>query len=174
MSAEHGGRPDPATVEQPFVAKLRHRDLTRCAELETVLFPGDDPWSQRAFASELERGNFYLGAYDSDDQLLGYAGLAVVASPPRAEAEVHTIAVDPSAQRRGIGKTLLRRLLARADDLRARTLLEVRTDNDAAIALYREHGFETVGRRRRYYQPSGADAYTMARPARPTDEGGVA
>ena len=43
-------------------------------------------------------------------------------------------------------------------------LLEVRTDNAAAIALYVSEGFTRLGVRRRYYQPSGADAYTMARP----------
>jgi ribosomal-protein-alanine N-acetyltransferase len=45
-----------------------------------------------------------------------------------------------------------------------RLLLEVRTDNEAAIALYVSEGFVRLGIRRRYYQPSGADAYTMARP----------
>jgi ribosomal-protein-alanine N-acetyltransferase len=43
-------------------------------------------------------------------------------------------------------------------------LLEVRTDNTPAIALYESEGFTIVGIRRRYYRPSGADAYTMARP----------
>lgn len=179
MTAEErapGGAPRGAEpAEAPFVAKLRRRDLARCAELEAVLFAEDDPWSRAAFASELDRGHFYVGAYGPGDELLGYAGLAVVASPPQAEAEVHTIAVAPAAQRRGVGRALLRRLLERADELRARTLLEVRTDNEAAIELYRGHGFEIVGLRRRYYQPSGADAHTMARPARSaTDEGGVA
>ena len=41
--------------------------------------------------------------------------------------------------------------------------LEVRTDNEAAIALYRSVGFDQVGLRRRYYRASGADAYTMRR-----------
>jgi [ribosomal protein S18]-alanine N-acetyltransferase len=48
--------------------------------------------------------------------------------------------------------------------------LEVRTDNAAAIALYKAHGFATIGMRRKYYQPSGADAFTMARPARVREE----
>jgi len=43
--------------------------------------------------------------------------------------------------------------------------LEVRTDNTAAIALYQAHGFERLGLRKNYYQPSGADAYTMVRPS---------
>jgi ribosomal-protein-alanine N-acetyltransferase len=44
--------------------------------------------------------------------------------------------------------------------------LEVRTDNTAAIALYRSVGFVNVGLRRQYYRVSGADAYTMRRAAR--------
>lgn len=167
--------PDAAAISEPFVAKLRRRDLPRCAELEQVLFAVDDPWSQRAFASELDRGHFYIGAYDSDDKLLGYAGLAVMGTGRHAEAEVHTIGVDPACQRLGVGQALLRRMLQRADELHARVFLEVRTDNEAAIALYQKYGFEIVGLRKRYYQPSGADAHTMARPARSAsgEEGAV-
>ncbi|EUA07381.1 putative ribosomal-protein-alanine acetyltransferase, RimI [Mycobacterium xenopi 4042] len=46
---------------------------------------------------------------------------------------------------------------------RGTVYLEVRTDNAAAIALYRSAGFVNVGLRRRYYRVSGADAYTMRR-----------
>ena len=145
-------------------APLRRSDLARCAELERVLFAGEDPWSEAAFASELDWGHFYLGAY-VDDLLIGYAGLAIVGPPDDVEASVHTLGVDPAWQRRGIGKLLLRELLAEADAVSATVYLEVRTDNDAAIALYTAHGFSRIGLRKRYYQPSGADAYTMMRPA---------
>jgi ribosomal-protein-alanine N-acetyltransferase len=47
----------------------------------------------------------------------------------------------------------------------------VRTDNTPAIALYESEGFTRIGLRRRYYQPSGADAYTMLRPAPPRGRG---
>ncbi len=150
------------------VLKLRRSDLKRCAELEQVLFPGDDPWSWAAFAAELDQGHFYVGAY-VDEHLIGYAGLAVVGRAPHAEAEVHTIGVDPAHQGSGVGRALLRALLARADAQRATTFLEVRTDNEAAIGMYRKHGFEIVGLRKRYYQPSGADAHTMRRPASPAE-----
>ncbi|KAA5833739.1 ribosomal protein S18-alanine N-acetyltransferase [Saccharopolyspora hirsuta] len=152
------------------VLKLRRSDIKRCAQLEQVLFPGDDPWSWQAFAAELDQGHYYVGAY-LGDQLIGYAGLAVVGRAPHAEAEVHTIGVDPDHQGRGAGKALLRALLARADEQRATTFLEVRTDNETAIAMYRKHGFEIVGLRKRYYQPSGADAHTMRRPAAGTETG---
>jgi [ribosomal protein S18]-alanine N-acetyltransferase len=148
------------------IAPLRREDVPRCAELERVLFPDDDPWRENAFHAELDMGHHYLGAYDEQGRLLGYAGLALLGRRPDLEASVHTIAVDPAAQGSGVGTALLRALLDRADDAAAPTFLEVRTDNDRAIALYQAHDFEAIGVRRRYYQPSGADAYTMARPAR--------
>lgn len=150
-------------ADAPRIARLRRADLNRCVELEQQLLAGDDPWSRAAFASELDFGHFFVGAYDGDGALLGYAGIALIAPPPEAEAEVHTIAVAPESQGVGVGTALLRALLGHADEHRAATFLEVRTDNEPAIRLYRHHGFETVGLRKGYYQPSGADAYTMRR-----------
>ncbi|TQM15368.1 ribosomal protein S18-alanine N-acetyltransferase [Pseudonocardia kunmingensis] len=149
----------PATVQ---IDVLRESDAARCAELERLLFPEDDPWSERAFTEEVRAGHPYLAARDGE-LLVGYAGLGFVAGPPHAEAEIHTIGVDPAHQRRGIGRALLRGLLAVADELAATVFLEVRTDNDAARALYEAEGFAVVGLRKRYYRPSGADAHTMRR-----------
>jgi ribosomal-protein-alanine N-acetyltransferase len=152
----------PVTVQ---IGALREADAARCAELERLLFPEDDPWSERAFRDELAAGHPYLAARDGE-LLVGYAGLGFVAGPPHAEAEIHTIGVDPAHQRRGIGRALLRALLAVADELGATVFLEVRTDNDAARTLYEAEGFTVVGLRKRYYRPSGADAHTMRREPR--------
>jgi ribosomal-protein-alanine N-acetyltransferase len=54
------------------------------------------------------------------------------------------------------------RLLERAGEGSA-VYLEVRTDNEPAIELYRGLGFVEVGLRKRYYRASGADAFTMRR-----------
>lgn len=140
----------------PRIGPLRPADAPRCAELERALFAGDDPWSERAFVEELAAGHRYVAARD-DGELLGYAGISVLGS----EAEVHTLAVDPAYQGRGLGRVLLRELLA--DAAGATVFLEVRTDNEPAIALYRSEGFTVVGTRPAYYHPSGADAYTMRR-----------
>lgn len=151
------------------LAPLGRTDLARCAELEGILFPGDDPWRESAFRAELDAGHYYVGAY-TDGGLIGYAGLSVQGRRGDAEASVHTIGVDPDWQGQGVGRALLRALLARADGYAAPVFLEVRTDNAAAIGLYEAHGFTRIGMRRRYYWPSGADAYTMARPARVAEE----
>jgi [ribosomal protein S18]-alanine N-acetyltransferase len=142
---------------------LRRQDLARCAALERVLFDGEDPWSEATFGAELDAGHYYLGAY-VDDQLVGYAGMSLIGGR-ELEANVHTIGVDPAWQRTGVGRALLMALLDKADKARAPVYLEVRTDNQRAINLYEAHGFSRIGVRRKYYQPSGADAYTMARPA---------
>lgn len=151
---------------------LRHRDLARCAELEAILFAGDDPWSEGALHGELNAGHYYLGAHDDAQggQLVGYAGMSLYGTRRNSEANVHTIGVDPDRQGEGIGRLLLTALLARADEFAAPVYLEVRTDNTAAIGLYEAHGFTRVGLRPRYYQQSGADAYTMARPARVSED----
>lgn len=77
------------------------------------------------------------------------------------EAHVTVLAVDPRYQRRGLGKWLLVNLLADAcDRALTRATLEVRPSNSRALALYESFGFETLGRRRRYYA-DGEDALIL-------------
>ncbi len=143
------------------IGALTPADAQRCAELEMQLFDGDDPWPAAAFNRELASAhNHYVGAR-ADGTLVGYAGISRLGRTPPFEYEVHTIGVDPAYQGRGIGRRLLDELLAFADG--GVVYLEVRTDNEAAIALYASAGFERLGLRRRYYRVSGADAYTMRR-----------
>jgi ribosomal-protein-alanine N-acetyltransferase len=150
-----------APSESVIVGVLTPADAQRCAELEAQLFEGDDPWPAVAFNRELAgKHNHYVGARIAG-ALVGYAGISRLGRTPPFEYEVHTIGVDPAYQGQGIGRRLLDELLAFADG--GVVYLEVRTDNERAIALYRSAGFERIGLRRRYYRVSGADAYTMRR-----------
>jgi len=136
---------------------LTDADLPRLLELERELF-GAGAWSAGMLAEELAApGRWYVGA-DGDGRLVGYAGLWFDGDV----TQVMTIGVDPAAQRGGLGTALLTALVARSRELGAQAvLLEVRFDNEAAIALYQRAGFEIIGRRRRYYQPEDLDAWTM-------------
>ncbi len=148
------------------IEPLTAADAEACAALEKLLFAGDDPWPARAFRDAVAAGHDYLAARE-DGRLLGYAGMSVLSGYPQdgvlPEAEIHTLGVHPDAQRRGIGRALLRRLLEIADGAGAAIFLEVRTDNAVAQRLYLSVGFQVIGTRRRYYRPSGADAFTMRR-----------
>mgnify|MGYP003441251797 FL=1 len=143
---------------------LLRTDAARCAELETMLFGGDDPWPESAFLRELAGPyGHYVGARVGET-LVGYAGIFRLGRTPPSEYEIHTIGVDPEFQGRGIGRRMLTELLdvAGPDSV---VHLEVRTDNEPAIGLYKAFGFHTVGLRKRYYRMSGADAYSMRRDA---------
>jgi [ribosomal protein S18]-alanine N-acetyltransferase len=141
--------------------KLKPSDAARCAELESLLFEGDDPWPERAFLAELKAKHIHYVAARREDKLVGHAGIARLGRTRPYEYEIHTIGVDPAYQGQGIGRRLVSQLLELAAD--SVIFLEVRTDNAPAIALYESFGFVNVGLRRRYYRASGADAYTMKR-----------
>jgi ribosomal-protein-alanine N-acetyltransferase len=69
------------------------------------------------------------------------------------EAEILTLVVDPQYRRSGYGRLLMEEALRHAYRDRAEAVfLEVDESNRAAVALYSALGFETVGRRARYYE----------------------
>jgi ribosomal-protein-alanine N-acetyltransferase len=139
---------------------MRLADLPAVLELEEELF-APDTWTAAMYRDELARTDtrWYLVAEDGD-AVVGYGGL--IAYPD--EAHIATIGVTTARQGEGIGAQLLDALLAEADRRGSPVvLLEVRADNELAQGLYRRRGFAEIGRRRGYYQPSGADAVVMQR-----------
>ena len=142
------------------LSRFRWWHVDEVLPIEADLF-GAEQWSPGMFWNELANGHFYLVAVDDDGTVAGYAGLA--AAPPD-EAWVQNIAVRRDAQRRGVGRLLLEALLAEAARRGIRsTLLEVAADNAPAQRLYATYGFEPIGVRRGYYQPSNTDALVMQR-----------
>jgi ribosomal-protein-alanine N-acetyltransferase len=179
----------PSGLVAVDLVPLRWWHLSRVMELERELF-GSEQWSEESYWSELAactsvrladspplstsgspgRSPFpfsgsphhYWAALTerglAGEVLLGYGGVAVTDD----EAYIQTLGVARSAQRAGIGRRLLRRLLDDGSADGARTCwLEVRADNLAAQAMYAAYGFRPRGRRRGYYQPSGTDAIVM-------------
>ena len=148
------GEREPREVE---LSRMRWWHIEPVLRLEHELFP-EETWSAAAFWNELAETDtrHYVVAL-LDGAVVGYAGLAIFGD----EAHVLTIGVTRTVQGGGIGTALLRDLLAAAGP--RRVLLDVRVDNAVAQRLYERHGFVPVGRRRRYYQPSGTDALVMAR-----------
>ena len=156
----------------PVIDALTEEDLPRCAELEAEIFADESPWPLSGFVAELRAPhNRYFAARTAAGQpVAGYAGISVLGPADGRECEIHTIAVDPVHRGSRYGWALLETMLAVADAESAPTFLEVRADNRPAIDLYERSGFRVVGTRRNYYQPSGADAFTMVRPAGGTSD----
>ncbi|AEQ05981.1 ribosomal protein S18-alanine N-acetyltransferase [Corynebacterium pseudotuberculosis] len=149
-----------------FLRELTAADAPRCAELETLLFSEENPWSVEDLRAAINHSHtLYIAVVDSLEKglILGYAGLAMLGPAHDPEFEIHTIGVDPQFQRQGVARLMMDNITFVADRAAGPVFLEVRTTNEPAIRLYESYGFERQGVRKNYYQPSGADAYVMMR-----------
>lgn len=122
------------------------------------------PWSADAFSTLLSAtSSVALVAADGDE---GSPIGAILASHAVDEAEILTVFVTKSHQRRGIGRRLLDGIRsALAERGATRLFLEVAVDNLAARHFYDCAGFGEVGRRPAYYSVPGAppvDALVLA------------
>ena len=150
-----------------MLTSMRWWHIEEVAALEQQLFPVD-AWTVEQFWAELAQPTRRYFIAVENESVLGYAGLFVL--PP--DADVQTIAVSPAAQGRGVGGQLLEELIDQARSQSCTQLvLEVRSDNEAALAMYAKRGFEQLSTRRDYYAP-GVDAFVMRlrplTPKRPT------
>lgn len=138
------------------VRPMRWPDIEPVHRLEAELFTVD-PWSIEQFWSELaQQSRAYAVAVDGE-RIIGYAGAFLLAP----DSDVQTIAVSPRDQGRGVGAILLTWLIEQAVAQGCRQmLLEVRSDNVPAIAMYERFGFVRISVRRDYYE-RGIDAVIM-------------
>ena len=116
-----------------------------------------DGWSAPSVARLISGpGGFALiAARDAED--VGFALLQCV--PP--EAELLSIGVVPERRQTGLGRHILARAASELMTTGAETMfLDVASDNNPAIALYRGLGFEDISTRPRYY-PGNIDAIVM-------------
>jgi ribosomal-protein-alanine N-acetyltransferase len=105
------------------------------------------------------RTHFFTVAVDSDNQIIGYAAVLVVA--PGVEADVLTVAVLPEYARKGIATHFMGELEKWSKEKQALAMmLEVGTENTSAIALYEKLGYQTIATRKNYYGQS-LDAFVM-------------
>jgi ribosomal-protein-alanine N-acetyltransferase len=101
----------------------------------------------------------------------GIAGFCISAHH-EAEGYIVTIDVLEAHRRSGTGTALLNEVERRLAENGVRQIrLETATDNRAAVAFWKKHGYRTRGVLSGYY-PGGRDAFTMTkqitRPAAPT------
>ena len=112
-------------------------------------------WTSNHWERELsEPDRICVGIAASEDVLVAVSCGWVVLD----ELQITVLAVDPGQRRCGLGRAVLRHLLMDASNAGVKqAILDVAHDNDAAQALYSSFGFQTIGRRPRYYR-DGKDA----------------
>ncbi len=121
-------------------------DLGEIAAIEQQSY--DFPWSEAIFRDCLRVG-YHCIVLDNGVGIDGYAVMAVAAG----ESHLLNLCVAADRRGRGLGTSMLARLVATASRLNAtRMYLEVRPSNHPALQLYRKAGFGPIGVRKDYYQ----------------------
>ena len=138
-----------------LIRRMRLEDVDAVTEIERATFAR--PWSQESFRQEMERNKAarYLVAL-RDGRIVGYAGAWIILD----ESHITNIAVAEEERGKGIGRRLTEALMQYISNLGAAyATLEVRVSNERAQHLYKSLGFVSVGKRKRYYEDNGEDAF---------------
>ena len=133
-------------------------DIPVLVSLDKELFPYS-PWSSGQYREEISAPTRrFIVAVDEELSVIGYAG---VFAPGGAEADILTVGVVPQHRGQGIARALMARITewAVAQGSIA-MMLEVKTDNAAAISLYESLGYSKLNIRKDYFG-SGLDALVM-------------
>jgi ribosomal-protein-alanine N-acetyltransferase len=136
-------------------------DIEALTALETRCFTW--PWGRLSFEGELEsRDGGSLVAWtispSGTQALIGYLFYRFIAG----EVHIFRIAVSPEWRRQGIGFRMVGECLqtARRRGVTA-ALMEVRSSNAQAVALYCKFGFQVIATRPGYYSDSREDALIL-------------
>ena len=135
---------------------FRATDLPQVMQIEIASF--STPWRENTFRGLMRRTDTDLFVAEEEGAVLGYAACWTVVD----QSELGNVAVAPEARGRGVGGALVDAVVERVRERGAVELfLEVRESNRGAQSVYRERGFEVVGRRRAYYSSPTEDALVM-------------
>jgi len=138
------------TGGKPVVEAATLRDAPRLAELHGASFHRG--WGEGEFERMLAERNTLVHRLKLGRRTIGFA----VSRMATDEAEILSIAIDPSYRGRGLSRDLLLTHLGHLAGRGIRTIfLEVEENNQPARRLYQWAGFTVVGRRERYYQEPG-------------------
>ena len=146
------------------IRRAQVEDLAEVLRLERAV-PEAPHWGESVYRDmllqdsgeiTLNRALFVAG---NSERISGFAVVVVVAD----QAELESIAVDPERRRLGVGRALSDAIMVWGREAGAREmLLEVRSANAEARALYDRLGFKQTGLRRGYYSDPPDDAVLMS------------
>jgi [ribosomal protein S18]-alanine N-acetyltransferase len=126
-------------------------------------------WTEAEYAAIANSGGFADGAVrrrlfvaEREGGVLGFGVGKTLVSGAVSLGELESVAVDASARRIGVGRTLCEAVIRWCREQGATEVeLEVRAGSVGAIALYKGMGFVTVGERSGYYRDPLEDALLM-------------
>ena len=133
-------------------------DVPAMARIERESF--GSPWSADEITKDVASndGSIYVALALVGEERAGYADMRIITG----ESQIYNIAIAPEFRRQGIGEALLEHMIEKSEKLGLSIItLEVRSGNEAAMALYEKMGFKKVGSRPGYYAKGSEDAVLM-------------
>ncbi len=138
-----------------ILRKAISSDVSKLFALEQELFSVENfPLSRASFAYHVKNNLLYIA--EIDGKTAGYA-LALI---KRTHAKIYSIGVSEVFRGKKIASKLLETLLHELSLNFKKITLEVRTDNENAITLYKKFNF-TIQKIEKAFYRDGCDAYIM-------------
>lgn len=132
-------------------------NMSDLEEIKDILVSDfDDFWTYSILKDELNCSSSHYIVAKLNNEIVGFGGIKVVLD----SADIMNIVVKKNFRNLGIGTSILNEIIALCSSLNLSSItLEVRKDNEYAISLYKNFGFETLGVRKKYY--NGIDGFIM-------------
>lgn len=125
--------------------------------LERKLFEEENyPLSLASFRYHIQHNFMYVA--EIENKIVGYVLVLI----KRKKAKLYSLGVDAEFRGKGISAKLLATALEQVAALGFQKIfLEVRSDNESALALYKKFGFQTLKSESHFYR-DGCDAFIMS------------
>jgi ribosomal-protein-alanine N-acetyltransferase len=141
-----------ASTATPAIEPATLRDASALSALHRASFHRG--WGAGEFEQMLSERNTLAHRL----RLGGHTAGFIISRIAADEAEILSVAIDTKYRGRGLSRDLLRTHLGYLAGHGLKTVfLEVEENNRPARALYERAGFQTVGRRERYYKDAGGE-----------------
>src|SRR6056297_3335789 len=132
------------------------RDMPAVLAIENKSF--EFAWNEDDFIRCLRQRNCIGMVAEADDRVVGF----MIYELHKTRLHILNFAVDPIYRRRGVGNTMLEKLLGKlSHERRNRIMLEVRETNLEAQLFFKKLGFRAISVLRDFYDDAAEDAYLM-------------
>ena len=135
------------------VVQLGVESIHELIDLEKLCFSYH--WTREQFILGLGKGAFRILGVRHKDRLAGYIAFSLIED----EMEIMNLGVHPDFRRLGIAASLLDRAfeICKKKGI-AKSFLDVKRSNIAALTLYEKYGYKQIGVRKKYYPDTKEDA----------------
>ena len=137
------------------IVELLKEDAQKISEVFVASF--SDGWTEKMIVDGFNGGLLNAFGVQENNRLIG----VITFSKGLESIDIEDVAVLPERRRKGVASSLIEAVKTSAKESGIKKiLLEVRSSNEGAIALYQTQGFGKISTRKKYYK-NGEDAIVM-------------